>query len=78
MIIYRIQTYPGTPDWTNDWYPTQAEGQAALADCTKVETPARLDKIDVPAGREGLCEFLNTANANHMNQEPSELVARNF
>lgn len=77
MIVYRLQSFPGSPDWANEWHPTKEAGEAALKAATAAELPARLDKIDVPSGREALCEFLNLAGANHMNQN-GELIARNY
>ena len=78
MIVYRVQTYPGADEWANEWCPTRAEGKTLLDECTGAEVPARLDAVAVEAGREGLCKFLNAAEANHMNQDPSALIARNF
>lgn len=78
MKVYRLQTYPGTSDWTNEYLPTQTDAKKALEAATTAELPARLDELDVPGGRDGLCMFLNQAVANHMNQYPSRFVARNF
>lgn len=78
MILYRLQSYPGTDDWANEWHPTAEDGKRALRKATESELPARLEKIDVPTGREGMCEFLNTADANHMNQRVIELVGKNY
>lgn len=78
MRVYRIQTYPGTDDWANQFEPTLAEAMKAMVAATKAELPARLDELEVENGREGLCDFLNQATANHMNQDPSRFIERNF
>lgn len=78
MRVYRLQTYPGTDEWANEFLPTLAEGQKALTRATDGDLPARLDELEVENGREGLCLFLNQAVANHMNQEPSRFIARNY
>lgn len=78
MIIYRLQTYPGTDDWTNEFIPWRASADKALDKATVAEIPARLDELEVEPGREGLCTFLNQAPLNHMNQEPGRFIARNY
>lgn len=78
MHVYRIQTYPGTDDWANEFHPTLAEAQKAMAEVTKAELPARLDELEVENGRAGLCDFLNQAVNNHMAQEPSRFIERNY
>ena len=78
MRVYRLQTYPDTDDWTNQFEPTMALAQKALTAATDAEIPARLDELEVEPGREGLCDFLNQAMANHMNQDPSRFIERNF
>ncbi len=78
MHVYRVQAIsePGdeTP-WTNQWLPTLALARKNLAEVEKLGWEARLDKINVPAGRDGLCYVLNLADANHTNLE-GELIAR--
>jgi hypothetical protein len=78
MRVYRLQTYPGTDDWANQFEPTMEKAQKALDKATAAELPARLDELEVENGREGLCDFLNQAVANHMNQDPSHFIARNY
>lgn len=78
MRVFRLQSYPGTDAWANLFCPTLAEGKKALDQATEAELPARLDELEIENGREGLCDFLNQAIANHMNQEPSRLVDKNF
>lgn len=78
MHVYRLQAYPGTPDWTNEYLPTMIEARKAMDKATIAEIPARLDELDIPGGRDGLCMFLNQAVNNHMNQYPSRFIARNF
>lgn len=78
MRVYRLQTYPDTDDWANTFMPTLADAQKALTAATKAELPARLDELEVENGREGLCLFLNQAVNNHMAQEPSRFIERNF
>lgn len=75
MIVYRLQQFPDTDAWCNEYFATQAEGKAALRKCDDIR--ARLDKVDVPTDKAGLVAFLNVRDANHMNQ-PCELVARNY
>ncbi len=81
MIIYRVQGYPDTEEWYNEYLPTVAEGQRELNNRTKAEVPARLDKMEivgVTGDREGMCDFLNTLHGNHMVQEPSLFLERNY
>ncbi len=78
MRIYRLQTYPSTDEWTNQFEPTMALAQKALDEATAAELPARLDELEVEPGREGLCAFLNQAMNNHMAQDPSRFIARNY
>jgi hypothetical protein len=78
MRIYRLQTYPDTDDWANEYLPTLLGAREAMDKATVAEIPARLDELEVENGREGLCDFLNVATANHMAQEPSRFIARNF
>ena len=73
MIVYRVQAFIGT-DWVSIWTATLTEGRKELANF-EGEHEARLDKIDVPPGRNELAAALNLADANHMNFE-GELVAR--
>jgi hypothetical protein len=61
--------------------PTAAEGKKELVKATKAEIPARLDKLEVvgvTGNREGMCDFLNQLHNNHMAQEPSEFIERNY
>lgn len=74
MIVYRIQIYVGT-EWLNVWSPRLAEAKRELASFEKSGHEARLDQIEVGSGREGLCQLLNLADANHMNLE-GKLIAR--
>jgi hypothetical protein len=81
MIVYRVQAYPETEDWYNEYLPTVAEAQRELNNRTKAEIPARLDKLEiegVTGNRDGMCDFLNILHGNHMTQEPSALIERNF
>jgi hypothetical protein len=78
MRVYRIQTYPGTEDWANEFLPTLADAEKKMAEATKAELPARLDELEVENGRAGLCDFLNQAVNNHMAQEPSRFIERNY
>ncbi len=78
MRVYRIQTYPDTEDWANEFLPTLAGAKKALVAATAAELPARVDWLEIEPGREGLCDFLNQAVANHMNQEPRQFIERNF
>jgi len=74
MLIYRVQVYVET-EWLNVWHPTTVEARKELATWEKEGYEARLDQIEVGAGREGLCRLLNLADANHMNLE-GKLIAR--
>ena len=74
MIVYRIQVYVGT-EWLNIWLPKLAGARTELASFEKSGYAARLDQIEVGAGREGLCNLLNLADANHMNLA-GDLIAR--
>lgn len=74
MICYRVQAFIDT-DWVNSWCPTLAEAKSVLKDCARQGWRARLDKVDVPTSREGLCAALNLADANHLNFT-GELIAR--
>ena len=73
MIVYRVQIVVGT-EWMNVWCASLDEGRKELKNF-EGEYEARLDKIDVPPGREWLVTALNLADANHTNFE-GELVAR--
>ena len=74
MIVYRIQVYVGI-EWLNIWLPRLAEARKELVGWEKGGYAARLDQVEVGAGREGLCALLNLADANHMNLE-GRLLAR--
>jgi hypothetical protein len=77
VIVYRIQVHIAG-DWLNIWFPLLGGPNGANAELAKFERDdfeARLDQIEVGAGREGLCRLLNLADANHMNLE-GELIAR--
>ncbi len=81
MILYRLQGYPETEDWWNQYEPTQEKGLEELRKATVAEIPARLDRLEiegVTGNREGMCDFLNQLHGNHMVQEPSEFIERNF
>lgn len=78
MIIYCVESFPGTEDWANEFYATLAEGRQALVACTKAELPAKLLKLDVPTGKDGFVAFLNVKDSNHMNLPGIEQVARNY
>jgi hypothetical protein len=74
VIVFRIQVHIAG-DWLNIWIPWLGGAEANLVSWEKDGYEARLDQIDVGAGREGLCRLLNLADANHINLE-GELIAR--
>lgn len=81
MILYRMQSYPDTERWCNEYLPTVVKAREALASHTAAGIPARLDSLEivgVTGNREGMCAFLNTLHDNHMVQEPSAFLERNF
>ena len=66
MILYRIQVLNGE-DWANEWFPTLFEARKALSRLQRFGFEARLDKVQVPKGRAGMCAFLNESNSSHVN-----------
>lgn len=78
MIVYCVETFPGTEDWANEFFETQSEAKANLKKCTEAELPAKLLKLCIPDTKAGFVELLNLRDANHMNLPVLEQVARNY
>lgn len=75
MLIYRIQAFPPEAPWITIWRPTMPTARTELAKFKSLGHEARIDKVDVPSGREALCYVLNHAHDNHMNLD-GELIDR--
>lgn len=81
MIVYRIQSYPDTDHWCNEYLPTIVKAQEVLARSTDANIPARLDQLEitcVTGNRDRMCDFLNALTNNHMAQDPSGFLERNY
>ncbi len=66
MIVYRTQIHNG-PDWTNEWFGTLVEAEAALGLGVSLGFEAHVDQMEVTTDKESLIAALNAADHNRMN-----------
>lgn len=76
MQVYRLEISTGER-WFVEWQPTLVLGKQRMRQIAKdlPHAEQHLDLVDIPRGREALCEALNNASGSRMNW-PGEEVAR--
>ena len=72
MILYRLQASDGET-WYTLWFPTLATAKATEKDFDQTVFEVKIDKIDIPSGRDGLALALNNAEVNRMNWPGEEI-----
>ena len=75
MIIYRIRRAPTElADEVVEFYPTKQDAESAWKKIEKESARARLEKLEIPSGREALAEALNLAGAHPGIWDAQEVV----
>lgn len=74
MILYRVQAInPEAGEWSTVWVSTQAIAKQTAKDFDTETYEVKIDKIDIPSGRDGLVLALNHAEVNRINWPGEEV-----
>lgn len=78
MILYRVQVVTVDDDsWMTEWYPSQSVAKQRarmLAEAYHDSPLPKIDRVNVPTSKEGLCWAMNHADMHRMNFEGEEEI----
>ena len=73
MIVYRVQATDGNGEWVTVFRARLKEAQGERDELRDIYPTVHMDKVEIPRGRDGLCEALNHATVNRTNWPGEEV-----